>query len=247
MADETTYPGANTRQSTSRGDTGVVKEFYFGFTRDIRKIIVRDLRVFFGSHPRVPSRFRFVGKSPDPEVEIPFLESETDIINSKVRIAGGYSDSERLFPEILVLRVGANINDLFLGQKMGSLYANVEKTPGQFSSQEIGERLGGQLTVQVGLKVAVQGGGPSELDDICDVLIYGLVGPVRKRIQQRRLVWVPNSTVVSSEKEENQTNNSKIFSRDINFSLIADWYDDFYIDGVLFAGEVDFVSSKTLA
>lgn len=246
MSDQNTEPGAGVRTDNPRGDVGAVNQFYFAFIKDIRQFVIKDLRYHFGTSPRVKDKFRFVGKTPDAEVGIPELEGETDLKESKIRISGPYADGERLLPEVLVNKVSVNVNDLFLGQKMGSLYAKV-KDPvlGTDYEREVGERRGGQLTAQVTLRAAVVGGGPIELDELCDALLYALVGPVRKRLQARRLVWVPNSGSLSQEQEDPYTNVNKLFSRLFAFSLIADWMDDFYFDGVEFGGTVDFISDKS--
>lgn len=242
MANETTTVGAGVYASNPRGDVGSIDRFFFSFMEEARQFVIRDIRYFFATHPRVADHFRFVGLV-DPAVENPLLQGETDVQQSKLRIAAGYSDREQLYPSILVHKISASINDLWLGQKMGSLVAEAYDTVnGRAYDREVGERRGGKLTLTVGVRVVTVGGGPEELDQVSDALLYGFVVPIRQRLEKRGLIWVPNSGSFSQESEEPYDNTQKKFARNLSFQLLAEWYDDFIFDGVEASGAFEFVS-----
>lgn len=249
LATELTAPGGGlgkgVQTSNARGDVGRIDQFFFSFIEELRKFTVRDIRYFFATHPRVPDRFRWLGKN-DPNVPLNGYFGETDP-SSKIQISGPYSDAERIYPEVIVEKIGANINDLWLGQKMGQLviYDPPDPTTGAQNYREVGERRGGKFTSNISLRVAAVGQGPQDLDQVCDLLAYGFVVPIRQRMEKRGQIWIPNSATVSQDIVEDYTNTEKRFVRNIGFQTLSEWYDDFLFDGVSFDGHFTLFESKS--
>jgi hypothetical protein len=240
-----------TRYSNTRGDVGHLESFYFGFIEDLRKVFIRELRYYFASSSRVPDDLRWVAR-PDSTIDMPELYGETDDANSKIRISGPYAEEEKLYPSIIVNTIGMSLNDLFLGQKMGNLYVQAgpdtepdlstaivlaQPPTGLEPLQEVGERIGGKVTSNVTIRLASAAAGPRDLDILSDVFIRGMVYPIRKRIEARGHIFMPNTARISEETAEERTNTTKIFVRNFTTQVQSEWFDDYFFDAPTFDGQ----------
>lgn len=211
--------------------------FFLQFSEVVTKEIVTRLRTYFEIHPRVPADFRFVWRLHEGE------KCDTDQVNSKLHVGVEGNSRERQFPAVLVKDVSGNLLDLYLGQKMGDLVmgnpvflaapepdeltGDPEKPP---EFLEVGERLGGKIDLQVTLSVEAK--SRPQVDTLADLVIYALMGPVRRELHKQGMNWLPNKGTLGSVSTEPYTNQDLIFKRNIGFGLQVEWYDDFYFEGI---------------
>lgn len=213
------------------------RAFFVQFTEEITKELVDRLRIFFELHPRVPPEFRFVWREHDGE------KCDTDQVNSKIHIGVEGNNRERMFPAVLVRDVSGNILDLYMAQKMGdlvtanpafaaapepdSLTGDPEKPP---EFLELGERLGGKVDMQVTLNLESK--SRAQVDILADLVLYSLVGPIRRELHKKGMNWLPNRGTLGGVTTEQYTAQELIYRRLIGFGLQVEWYDDFYYEGV---------------
>jgi hypothetical protein len=223
------------------------KAFYQAFLNDAKKILVQELRTYFQKNPRT-SEYRWVGQI------VRSTEEETDFSASKIHVAVERPDHPRWYPAVMIKHVGGRVRDLFLGQRGGTIYAENPKynevTEATINARgetykepeylEIGEQLTGkiELTVTLSVKAHTQ----PELDIITDLLLHGLVGPVRRAVQKQALIWMPDTGNISEEGVEDISQDQKIYYRDVSFSLLTEWWDNFFYNDITIE---DFVIERT--
>ena len=225
-----------------------LRVFYFGFIEAITKEVINRYRFFFESNVCIPAEVRYVF-----ELDENGERCDTDQDATGIHISATYHDKERFFPSILVSDVSGNILDLYLARKMGSLVINnpafdiaidpdedtcdPEKPP---EILEIGERLGGKINVTVTLQIEAY--QRPELDQICDLALYALIGPIKRKLRQKGYIWLPNQGSVSGISEVEYTTGQPVLRRTIGFGLQSEWYDDFFFEGIT----VEAVNDETL-
>lgn len=204
--------------------------FYLQFTRDIKTLIIDNLRIYFERNPKT-AEFRWVGKIVDTATGV----QDTDTECSKIHIAHDYSDNVKLLPSVKVKSVGGRIRDLYLGQKLGTLVKNNPKWTPTASSDipryiEVGERIGGKIDMTATLSIKAR--SPVENDMVTDLVLLGIVGPIRREFYKENAVWLPDQGSVGNDTVEEETALGKVFSRTMSFGLQVEWYDDFLYQAV---------------
>jgi hypothetical protein len=209
--------------------------YYYGFIEEIVTNVVREVRAYFRDNPST-SAYRWIGKS------LTGGAYETDMDVTKIHISPEYSDNPRKYPSIMVQDVNLNLNDLFLGQNMGSLVIQNPDfdptfTPDPYVSNtkdntnryiEVGERLGGKAQGSVTLNIRAL--SRLERDRVTDLLLKGMVVPIRRALAKLAMNFVPNSASTNAGAPEDLTEEQKIFTRNFTFSLQVEWYSDFFYD-----------------
>lgn len=209
------------------------RSFYFSFVEDVTKIVSIEFKNYFATNPRVPKRFRWIPSS------VISGKNETDL-DSPLHIHAAHEDQPRRYPELEVTSVSGNIQDIFMGQRAGTLYIyNPKFNESLFQEyldqgveylepqiKEVGERLTGKMELNV--KLTVRTRLPLERDRLTDLVLHGLVGPVRRRFHEQALNWLPNRGIFSEQANEEDTNQQPVFTRTVVFGLQGEWYDDFY-------------------
>jgi hypothetical protein len=209
--------------------------FYYGFIEDVVTTVVRELRMYFRDNPRTSS-YRWVGKA------LTGGANETDIDNTKIHISPEYSDNPRKYPSVLVQDVNMNLQDLFLGQIMGDLVIEnpsydpahvedpyvVDAKDNQIRYLEVGKRFGGKANCTVTLNIRSY--QRLERDRICDLVIHGMVLPIREALYKNAMNFLPNTAATSAAGVEDITETEKVYVRNFVFGLQVEWYEDFFYD-----------------
>lgn len=206
------------------------RAFFFSFVEDVTKIVVGEIRKFFRDNPRVLSQYRWVGRSFTNSSGQVIEESDMD---SPIHIYAAYPDQPRRYPSIELSNVSANLQDLWLGQHAGTIFADNSRyitDPTQAKVLEVGERLSGKIEFSVTLTVRSK--LAAERDILTDMLMHGLVGPLRRAWYRQNLNWLPNQGRVNAESEESDSAQQKIFNRQISIGLQGTWEDDFFYQAI---------------
>lgn len=212
-------------------------ESYFAFIDDTSTIVVEELRRFFETNPRAAA-YRWRGTVRDNGE----IESATD---SKIHVSVDHPSQAKRWPYIMVRSVSGGIQDLWLGQKAGTLVAanlsyssfdaSVAKQNGDnYEEQpyvEVGERLQGLFEMTVTLAIGTIGEGPrAECNRVTDLVLHGLVMPVRHALSKRNLDWMVGTGRFEGEtltpRQGDERNQECV--RTISFGLQTSWYDDFF-------------------
>lgn len=206
------------------------RSFFFSFTEDVTKAVVAEIRKFFRDNPRVLSQYRWVGKT----FTTPAGKSieETDI-DSPIHIYAAYPDQPRRYPSIELSNVSANLQDLWLRQDAGTILSDNPRfltDPTQPEVLEVGEHLSGKIEFSITLTVRSR--LAAERDILTDMLMHGLVGPLRRAWYSQNLNWLPNQGRVNAASEESDSAQQKVFNRQISFGLQGTWEDDFFYQAI---------------
>lgn len=204
--------------------------FYFQFVQQLTDDLIQSLRDYFTFNPRVPSTLRWVGKPANSG------GSETDNQRTGIHVSAEHADNEQFYPSVLVASVNANLDDFFLNRQNRTpivvdnplfdpkIAIADQEAPQQI---ELGFSMSGKTTFTVTLRI--RGNQPPELDQVTDVVIHGLIGPVRRELEHKyQYNYVPGSARVSDRSTETYTNKSPIHARTITLSLYGSWEDVFY-------------------
>lgn len=227
-----TKPSDTGKELLALPPDGVLKHsgFYIQFIKDIKKLVIDNLRIYFELNPKTVN-YRWVGKI----VNVSTGERDTDIECSKVHISNEYSDNVKLLPSVKIKSAGGRIRDLYLGQKLGTLIKENPEWTTNGSDDipryiEVGERVGGKVDLTVNL--VVKSRSVVENDEVTDLTLLGLVGPIRREFYRENAVWLPDQGSVSNEAVEEETAQGKVFVRPMSFGLQVEWYDDFLYQAV---------------
>lgn len=215
--------------------------FYFLFVKDLTEIVIRELRNFFKSNPRVPASLRWVGSLVTLE-DGTTCEETAD--TSPIHIAAEYGDNPERYPSILVSDVNGDINDLWLdNQVVGTLIVpnpdfvlssapedevDIPLLKPEFL--EVGQRLQGKMEFNITLTVRDEQKPARDL--VFDVLLHGLVSPLRRRWHELNLNWLPNRGTIGGDAVEELTEGGKVHVRTITFGLQTEWIDDFFFPAI---------------
>lgn len=214
-----------------------VVESLFSFTDDVSRTLVEELRKYFQKNPRT-ARYRWRGLLRDNG------EVETSI-DSAIHVSIDHPSQPKRWPYVMIRSVSADVMDLWLGQKEGTLiapnpnYSQLDAAAAKASHDdydeqpyiEVGERIGNQLNATVTLVVGAVGEGPrAECNAVSDLVIHGLVYPLRKALAARGLNWIPGRGRVDAEElvPIQGSERDKECMRTISFGLQVEWYDDFF-------------------
>jgi hypothetical protein len=236
------HPPSGLREAFEDARSGLTLEnqaFYFAFIDQTVVAIVEELRRYFQTNPRVAAAgYRWRGEVRENG------EIET-AVDSKVHIAAEHPDQAKRWPSVLVREVSGSVRDLWLGQKAGTLYAPnpnysaFDESQAQISGDnydeqpdiEVGERYEGRLEMRVTLAVtAIGAGARTECNRVADLLLHGLVMPVRRALAQRSFNWMPDGGSFGGEAMSSYqgADRGKECVRTLTFGLQTGWYDDFF-------------------
>lgn len=240
-------PGPGNRELILDPRTGLTLElrgFYQQFVKGTTEKVIQAMRCFFQDNPRVPDSLRWVGTAlldengapvvnPDGQ---PCLETSP---SSGITIGAEYGDLVESYPSILVSSVSGNINDLWLNnQKTGTIYLKNPRFDPEVPAEdrteqefiEIGERLSGKCTFTVALTIRDQSKPARDL--VTDLLLHGLVGPIRRDFHRLSMNWLPDQGSIGGDGKEELTSGTPVHTRSISFGLQTEWADDFFYPGV---------------
>ena len=199
-------------------------------------MVVDVLRRFFELNPRTAA-YRWKGKVADNG------QIETDEAHAKVRIAVDTGDQPKFWPYVLLRSVDGDLQDLFLGQRHGTLvvenvaYSELDAVQAQQRGDdydvqrylEVGERIGGMSELRVTLVVGTTGTGPKpENARVVGLVRHGLVGDVRRQLSLLNLDWIPSSCHFDAPVIRDLSDRSKECETTLSFKLRVQWYEDFY-------------------
>lgn len=209
--------------------------YYLQFIKTVSDDLIQATRDFFQFNPRVPDALRWTGKFANSKGQ------ETDETLTKIHIAHEESDNEQFYPSVLISTVRANPNDFYLGHqgetpitKPNPRFDNTKPICDQDEPPELelGFRMQGKITFAITVKV--RGNTPAELDEVSDRYMHGLIGPIRRELQKKYgYAWIPNTLQFGDKSTEKYTNKSPVHVRPVSFSIMGEWFDDFYYNDVL--------------
>lgn len=200
--DEGTYPYLGTPV-----EDVTLRSFYYGFTKTFKEILIEELRSFFETNP----------------VAICFQKDGL----STIHVVEAWGQDKQYFPAVIIERTDANLQDLFLGKKEGGLFID----QGQGNLKLVGERLGGRIRINAGLKLGAF--STPQRDALSDLILYGLVGPIHWNMTSAGFPQIPNSATIGPEAvEEPERIGASLYTRTVSFSVEGEWYHDFYHNGV---------------
>lgn len=225
-----------------------LREFYQAFVKCTGETMIRLFRDFFAHNIRVPQQFRWVGETSldaegNPKVDTDAFGNDytcqvTDP-TSGIVIGAEYGEGTENYPSLLLSDISGNINDLWLAsQKVATIYMANPKfragvTDPEFQQPqwiEIGQRLSGKMELTITFKI--RGNTKPERDQITDLVLHALVGPVRRDLYRLALNWLPNRGTIGGDAIEELTATRKIHVRSITFGLQTEWFDDFIYNAV---------------
>lgn len=220
-----------------------LRSFYEAFLKDTGETVIRLLRCFFASNPRVPTGYRWIGQ---PVLDIngqPIIDEdafcrswpcEVTDSTSPIDVGAEYHDGPEKYPSVLLSSMTANINDLWLShQKVGKIFKinpaydpTADEEVRRAQCLEVGERLSGKLEISVTLKISAF--TKPQRDRLTDLVIHAFVGPVRRDLYRLALNWLPNRGIIGGDEVRDYSETLKIHSRIFTFGLQSEWIDDFF-------------------
>ena len=200
------------------------------------RVAISEIRTYFQINPDAKA-YRWRGVVRDNGE----VETSKD---SKIHVAMGHPEQDRFWPYIVLKSIGGQQQDLWLGQKEGSLIApnpaysradaiQAQRDGDDYAESEyldVGERRGGKLTLNLKFEVGALGGKAENLR-VTDSFLHGLQVAIRMGLEQRGLAWIPNSNTIGDEDTpplQGAQERSRETIRVVSFSLWTGWHRDYY-------------------
>lgn len=175
--------------------------FVVSLTSDVEALIIKAVQKFFDKNV-VKDVFRW--------------DISTDL--TKVFITPEFRDDEQFFPQIIVSNVLASERSVSFGQKLGEFDHDDKHYI----------RFGGEISFDVILSVI--GSDPMTRNELGDMLFLGMMYPLRRYLEQQRLIVETNSLRMLNRGTAQLTNEKLVHTLDISFRCFVEWKQDFLYD-----------------
>lgn len=175
--------------------------FVASLTSDVEGIVIKAIQKFFDKNV-VKDLFKW--------------DISTDL--TKVFITAEFRDDEQFFPQIIVSNVLATERVVSFGQKL----AEFDHDDKHYI------RFGGQIGFDV--IISVVGSDPATRNELGDMLFLGMMYPLRRYLEQQRLIIETNSLRMMNRGTAQLTNEKLVHTLDISFKCFVEWKQDFLYD-----------------
>lgn len=236
-----TRPAPGDREQLVDAQSGLRLEataFYQSLVSSTSRAVIDEIRDYFAINPAARD-YRWRGATRENGQ----VETASE---SKIHIAVAHPDQGVSWPYVVLRSVGGSLQDLWLGQRMGTLvapnpnYSRFEAVEARRRDEDydepreidVGERFGGKLTLNVRLEVGTIGTAPTaENAVVVDLLLHGLFLPIRRLLSKRGIEWIPGTGSFSDEEvtpRQGVQERTLEARRTVAFAVQTEWYSDFF-------------------